>query len=297
MVSGRILVQQAMIPPGTLCVFNVVADHVRVISIPNVGLSGLETHHVLREVAPPRRFPCKRAPCHQTRASASWASRISGIGVSALWVIQYTAPPGSSNASDCKLVCPAGTTGQPGNCSACAVDLYKAEAGNHSCKPCSANAVPAAENTACQCLPGYMVNYSTGHYPSADMLGLFEDLSTAHCQACTPGYYTSVVSGWQQCVACDAATYNPLPAQTNVSACLVCPYGTNSYLASQHLSACQPVCDTGLTGPFDACTTCATNTFKSRIGPSARTACGEHGQILACHLCQFRRGLCELSKW
>jgi cysteine-rich repeat protein len=146
------------------------------------------------------------------------------------------------------LSCAAGNSGETGSCRQCKQGLYKAEAGEDLCKPCTyqlharpgegaTSCVQCSGTSECQCAAGY---------------GLYGNLSLYRCQECTKGSY-SLNYGLAECVPCAPGSFQNLDGQTQ---CLKCTEETTSV---QGATLCSEQCEAGkyLTGT--GCTACPSN--------------------------------------
>ncbi len=163
------------------------------------------------------------------------------------------------------VACPAGkyksTTGG-GTCVDCQAGKYRTDTGaigENLCTPCPANTFAFAGSTLqtdCMCNAGY----------AAVANGVA-------CTACLAGSYKTGV-GIGTCTNCGANEYSTTVAQV-VSTCSSCPLSSQAPAGSNEASDCQ--CNVGYTGANGAaCLSCVQGTYKTSIGPSTCTLCGNN---------------------
>lgn len=163
------------------------------------------------------------------------------------------------------VACPAGTyksESGAGTCTNCGAGKYRsttAAAAESQCVPCPANTFSFSGNTDinnCMCNAGY--SGATNGIP---------------CVACSAGTYkTSVGPG--TCTNCGANNYSTTVAQV-VSTCSSCPAFSQSPAGSNDATSCK--CNAGYTGANGAvCLGCVPGTYKTSIGPSTCTLCGNN---------------------
>ena len=87
------------------------------------------------------------------------------------------------------------------------------------------------------------------------------------CEKCPAGTYKTV-PGNVPCTACPSNTFSPTLAATNRSTCLACFANSVSDAGSAQCD-----CDTGFSGPVDACSACPIATYKNVIGDSDCATC------------------------
>jgi len=116
---------------------------------------------------------------------------------------------GSDAESDCKNICPAGTTGEPGSCSSCPSNTFKDSEGNAACTSCPANSQSQEGSAECVCDAGY-----------------------------------SPDSG--SCRACEQGKYKADPGNTG---CTSCPDNSQTAAGSASSTQQDCTCGIGFTGP------------------------------------------------
>ena len=161
--------------------------------------------------------------------------------------------------------CPAGTyNSEPGalTCTNCGAGKYRstpAAAAESQCIACPANTFSFSGNTDinnCMCNAGYS--------------GAANGVA---CDACAAGSYKTGV-GIGTCTNCAVNEYSITPAQV-VSTCSSCPSSSQAPAGSNEASDCQ--CNAGYTGANGAvCLGCVQGTYKTSIGPSTCTLCGNN---------------------
>ena len=163
------------------------------------------------------------------------------------------------------VACPAGTyNSEPGaaTCTNCGAGKYRstpAAAAEAQCIACPANTFSFSGNTDinnCMCNAGYS--------------GAANGVA---CTACVAGTYKTGV-GIGTCTNCALNEYSTTPAQV-VSTCSSCPLFSQAPAGSDEASDCQ--CNSGYTGANGAvCLGCVQGTYKTSIGPSTCTLCGNN---------------------
>ena len=162
------------------------------------------------------------------------------------------------------VACPAGTyNSEPGlECTSCGAGKYRstpAAAAESQCIACPANTFSFSGNTDinnCMCNAGY----------SGAANG-------TECVACTAGKYKTAV-GVGTCTDCGVNEYSTTVAQV-VSTCTSCPSFSQSPAGSPQVTSCQ--CNAGYTGANgQVCLGCVQGTYKTVIGPSTCTLCGNN---------------------
>ena len=161
--------------------------------------------------------------------------------------------------------CPAGTyNSEPGantctNCGAGKYQSFTAAAAETQCIACPANTFSFSANTAltnCRCNAGYAA--------AEDGIA---------CVACAAGSFKTSV-GIGTCTNCGVNNYSTTVAQVT-STCSSCPAFSQAPAGSDEASDCR--CNIGYTGANGAvCLGCVQGTYKTSIGPSTCTLCGNN---------------------
>jgi hypothetical protein len=93
------------------------------------------------------------------------------------------------------------------------------------------------------------------------------------CEKCPVGTYKPV-TGSAACTNCPSNSFSSTLAATSISTCLSCP--ANSVAAT---GSDQCACDVGFSGPANACSLCASDTFKTAVGASTCETCPANSVI------------------
>jgi hypothetical protein len=93
------------------------------------------------------------------------------------------------------------------------------------------------------------------------------------CEKCPVGTYKAV-PGTSQCNACPSNSFSPSLAATSINTCLSCPANSVSVVGSD-----QCACDLGFSGAANACTACASATFKTDVGSASCATCPANSVI------------------
>lgn len=222
------------------------------------------------------------------------------------WPQTFTAATGLTGVAQC--ACRpgyervGGVGGVGGVCTACALGMYKAEAGDGPCATCAAFSTtlqPASANaSACVCWPGYELvggacqltacaagsavklaqsSASCQCAPGFGFVGTLPD-GSALCAACGDGLFKDFI-GNADCSACGSNTVSLAP-RANRSACACAADFEPGQDDGPDVpgGSCVAQCDAGYEGARGVCALCATGKFKASKGqtcsacPGARSA-------------------------
>ena len=222
------------------------------------------------------------------------------------WPQTFTAGTGLTGVAQC--ACRpgyervGGVGGVGGVCTACALGMYKAEAGDGPCATCAAfssTLQPASANaSACVCWPGYervggacqltacaagsavklaQSSASCQCAPGFGFVGTLPD-GSALCAACGDGLFKDFI-GNAACISCGANTVSLAP-RANRSACACAADFEPGQDDGPDVpgGSCVAQCDAGYEGARGVCALCATGKFKASKGqacsacPGARSA-------------------------
>ena len=93
------------------------------------------------------------------------------------------------------------------------------------------------------------------------------------CKECPVGTYKPV-TGNVECTNCPSNRFSSSLAATSISTCLSCPANSVAAIGSD-----QCACDVGFSGPANACTACASDTFKTAVGSGTCAVCPANSVI------------------
>ena len=93
------------------------------------------------------------------------------------------------------------------------------------------------------------------------------------CEKCPVGTYKPV-TGNVECTNCPSNRFSSSLAATSISTCLSCPANSVAAIGSD-----QCACDVGFSGPANACTACASDTFKTAVGSGTCAVCPANSVI------------------
>jgi len=96
---------------------------------------------------------------------------------------------------------------------------------------------------------------------------------TDWCEKCPVGTYKPV-TGNVECTNCPSNRFSSSLAATSISTCLSCPANSVAAIGSD-----QCACDVGFSGPANACTACASDTFKTAVGSGTCAVCPANSVI------------------
>jgi len=174
----------------------------------------------------------------------------------------------ATNTDEMVLLCPAGTTHQPGGggtvCHACQPGFFSNTTLSTSCSPCPAGT--SADVVATARIP-------TGGASGCPLCrpGTYSSTAAAACTDCPPGSFSS--AGQSSCSLCAVASFSN---SSGSSACTSCPPATTTAgpgAASESLClASCPIGYASVTGVLP-CQICEPGTFASSTGATACTMC------------------------
>lgn len=188
-------------------------------------------------------------------------------------------------------------------CALCPAGTYRTSTGGiniNACTSCTyAKYLPTAGSTAeAACIPcslgyqGVLQAQSSVASCTLCVAGKYRDsFASPECTRCPPGKYSAIIgsTSLQACVDCPAGTYSYIASST----CILCPAGTYSVqVAATTLMTClycdtnpdqtikgsstcfDPNCAAGLTGPYGGpCTACIGGKYKTTTGSDACNSC------------------------
>ena len=196
-----------------------------------------------------------------------------------------TVETGSESLSACS--CNAGyapapntTTLRPdGGCYACLPGTYNPERGSEACTDCAGgkygtDTAATAESMCLDCPANtFSLNASTNLTNCSCNAGYSGAEDGVECVACIAGTYKTGV-GIGTCANCGVNEYSTTVAQV-VSTCTSCPSFSQSPEGSDEAIDCR--CNAGYTGADgEVCLGCVQGTYKTEIGPSVCTLCGNN---------------------
>lgn len=205
------------------------------------------------------------------------------------------APPGTYVAStgDSVIKCDPGTysTGIATSCTKCALGTYADKSGARICKSCpDGQYADSVGSQGCSPCPFNSVSTISGDDCIKDCPGgtrgtsVLSGVTSARCEACVPGSWSSDSGRYETCQLCRPGTYAPTAYMTsclNCSAgntsgtgsavCAPCPAG---YYIDHEDGSCRP-CEHGSYSPFGSlgCSLCPRGTYAPYLGASACTNC------------------------
>ena len=180
----------------------------------------------------------------------------------------------SDESTDCK--CNKGYTGGDGTtCTACVAGTYKTTVGSQTCTNCAANTYSTAlarETSNCEtCATNSQSPPGSDELIDCKCNAGYSGEDGGACTACGSGRYKAVV-GSAPCSECQENNYQPLYAQTSVTACKYCGANSLSPVANALQASCQ--CAPGYTGENGGiCTACFMGKFKPAKGSQPCTLC------------------------
>jgi len=157
--------------------------------------------------------------------------------------------------------CPAGSTGEPGECTQCPAGTYKSDEGHAACVACPAQSYSETPRTICRCNAGF--SGPDGGVCDACPAGKFKvQPGPVACTECQAGKYSaSIAAVMDLCESCPAGTFSTIEGAGERAACLLC--GEGKYSTSLAASSAT------------SCLDCMAGKYSMVLGASSASTCSE----------------------